>query len=53
MDTIYMEIRKVDGGFILVSPLNDGCEQVVTSLSKVLKVVRQVFEDNGVEVTEE
>ena len=43
MDTVYFSVRKIKGGFVVDTSI-DG-EQVVTSLSKVVKLLREALQD--------
>lgn len=56
METVYFSVNKVKGGYIVQGTnLNGGYDQVVTSLSKVLKLMKETLadpEDTVVPVTE-
>lgn len=45
MEPVYVSVRKVKGGFIVDCPSTNGYEEVFTSLSKVLKVVKEALVD--------
>lgn len=45
MEPVYVSVRKVKGGFIVDCPSTNGYEEVFTSLSKVLKVVKEALSD--------
>lgn len=46
METVYVSVRKVKGGFIVDCPSTNGYEEVFTSLSKVLKVVKETLSES-------
>ena len=51
METVYFSVNKVLGGYIVnTSNLNGGYDQVVTSLSKVLKLAKEVLADKDATV---
>lgn len=46
METVYFSVEKVLGGYIVSgTDLNDGYNQVLTSLSKVLKLAKEHLAD--------